>query len=546
MNVLEAVAKILKLEGVEWVSCYPSNELIEAVAKEGIRTIMFRQERGAIMAADGFSRVNNRQKFGVVITQGGPGAENSMGGIAQAFADNVPILYLTAGPALGRYAVRPDFSPVRTYQSVSKHGEVIMQPGQVAGALRRAFHALRNGTPGPVIIEVPIDLDDQEVPEGTANYSSPRRSPQRPSNNDVKDAVGLLLNAKKPVIWSGKGVLFSDATGELKELAELTQIPVFSTMPGKSSFDERHPLALGSGGATTTLPARRWLDESDILFAVGSSLTKSHYGQPIPEDKTIIQNVEGIEDINKDYAVSVGLPGDAKLTLQMMIEEVKGLLGETGRKGQNGVSETVAEIKQQWLGEWQPLLESDEVPINTYRIIGEMDKTLDRENSIVTHDAGAPRDSILPFYTATVPHSYIGWGKTTHLGFGIPLMIGAKLAKPDKFCINFMGDGAFGMSGLDIETSVRANAPITTVVLNNGGMATYPGGYPISRERFGATEVTGDYAKIAEGLGAVGITVTDPSEIAPALMRARQLNADGATVLLDIHSNMEGRRSRFE
>ena len=122
MNVLEAVAKILKLEGVEWVSCYPSNELIEAVAKEGIRTIMFRQERGAIMAADGFSRVNNRQKFGVVITQGGPGAENSMGGIAQAFADNVPILYLTAGPALGRYAVRPDFSPVRTYQSVSKHG----------------------------------------------------------------------------------------------------------------------------------------------------------------------------------------------------------------------------------------------------------------------------------------------------------------------------------------------------------------------------------------------------------------------------------------
>ena len=546
MNVLEAVAKILKLEGVEWVSCYPSNELIEAVAKEGIRTIMFRQERGAIMAADGFSRVNNRQKFGVVITQGGPGAENSMGGIAQAFADSVPILYLTAGPHLSRYAVRPDFSPVRTYQSVSKHGEVIMQPSQVAAALRRAFHALRNGTPGPVIIEVPIDMDDQEVPEGTANYQSPRRSPQRPSNNDVKDAVGLLLNAKKPVIWSGKGVLFSDATGELKELAELTQIPVFSTMPGKSSFDERHPLALGSGGATTTLPARRWLDESDILFAVGSSLTRSHYGQPIPEDKTIIQNVEGIEDINKDYAVSVGLPGDAKLTLQMMIEEVKGLLGETGRKGQNGVSETVAEIKQQWLGEWQPLLESDEVPINTYRIIGEMDKNLDRENSIVTHDAGAPRDSILPFYTATVPHSYIGWGKTTHLGFGIPLMIGAKLAKPDKFCINFMGDGAFGMSGLDIETSVRANAPITTVVLNNGGMATYPGGYPISRERFGATEVTGDYAKIAEGLGAVGITVTDPSEIAPALMRARQLNADGATVLLDIHSNMEGRRSRFE
>jgi thiamine pyrophosphate-dependent acetolactate synthase large subunit-like protein len=197
------------------------------------------------------------------------------------------------------------------------------------------------------------------------------------------------------------------------------------------------------------------------------------------------------------------------------------------------------------MAEWTPLLTSDEVPINTYRVIGELERTLDKENSIVTHDAGAPRDNIMPFYTATVPHSYIGWGKTTHLGYGIPLMIGAKLAKPDKFCLNFMGDGAFGMSGLDIETSVRSGAPITTIVLNNGGMATYPGGYPTARELFGATLMTGDYAKIAEGMGAVGITVTQPSEVATALKRAQELNADGRTVLLDIHTSMEGRTSRF-
>ena len=545
MNVLEPVAAVLKMEGVEWVSCFPSNQLIELVAKEGIRTIMFRQERGAIMAADGFSRVNDRKKFGVVITQGGPGSENSMGGIAQAYADNVPILYLPAGPALARYAVRPEFSPVRSYQSVSKRGEVITQPDQVSDVMRRAFHALRNGPPGPVIVEIPEDIGVQEVPDGMPGYQPPRRSLQRPSTNDVKDAVRLLLDAKKPVIWSGMGVLLADATKELKKLADLTQIPVYCTMPGKSSFDERHPLSLGSGNGATTLPARRWLQESDVLFAVGSSMTRTPYGQPIPEGKTIIHNVEGIDDINKDYSVTVGLPGDAKLTLQMMIEEVKGIIGEGGRNGHNQVSTAIAELREHWLAEWKPLLESDEVPINTYRVIGELDKTLDRENSIVTHDAGAPRDSIMPFYTATVPHSYIGWGKSTHLGYGIPLMIGAKLAKPDKFCLNLMGDGAFGMSGLDIETSVRANAPITTVVLNNGGMATYPGGYPTARERFGATEMTGDYAKIAEGLGAVGITVMDPSDVASSLMKAHQLNEDGATVLLDIHTNMEGRRSRF-
>ena len=274
-------------------------------------------------------------------------------------------------------------------------------------------------------------------------------------------------------------------------------------------------------------------------------MTRTSYGQPIPDGKVIIHNVESIEDINKDFSVDVGLPGDAKLALQALIEEVKAQIGEQGRKGQTKVAEEISAIRDGWMAEWTDILNSDEVPINTYRVIGELERTLDHDNSIVTHDAGAPRDTIMPFYRATVPHSYIGWGKTTHLGYGIPLMIGAKLAKPDKFCLNFMGDGAFGMSGLDIETSVRAGAPITTIVLNNGGMATYPGGYPTASELFGTTHMTGDYAKIAEGLGAVGITVTQPGEVSKALEKARQLNADGKTVLIDIHTNLEARRSNF-
>jgi thiamine pyrophosphate-dependent acetolactate synthase large subunit-like protein len=274
-------------------------------------------------------------------------------------------------------------------------------------------------------------------------------------------------------------------------------------------------------------------------------MTRTSYGQPIPDGKVIIHNVESIEDINKDFAVDVGLPGDAKLTLQALIGEVKSQIGDGGRNGQSGIAQEIADIRKGWLDEWTPALKSDEVPIGAYRVIGELERNLDKENSVVTHDAGAPRDTIIPFYTATTPHSYIGWGKTTHLGYGIPLMIGAKLANPDKFCLNFMGDGAFGMSGLDIETSVRAGAPITTIVLNNGGMATYPGGYPTANELFGLTHMSGDYAKIAEGLGAVGITVTEPSEVGPALVQAQLLNKEGKTVLLDIHTNLEGRRSNF-
>jgi thiamine pyrophosphate-dependent acetolactate synthase large subunit-like protein len=543
MNVVETVARILKTEGVELVTCFPTNPLIEALAKEGIRTVMFRQERGALMAADGYSRVNDRKKFGVAVSQGGPGSENSMGGLAQAFADNIPMLYLPGGPPLGQRSVRPSFSPARTYRTVSKQAEVIYQAGQVGAVMRRAFHALRNGRGGPVIVEIPADIGSEEAPDSALNYQPPKRMLQSPFSSEVAEAVKLLLNAKKPLIWSGAGVLFASATEELRELAELTQIPVFTTMPGKSSFDERHPLSLGAGSRATTLAARTWIKESDVLFAVGSSMTRTNYGQPIPDGKVIIHNVESIEDINKDFYADVGLPGDAKLTLRAMIDEVKAQTGSTGRKDQNGVVAEIAKIRKQWMDEWAPLLDTDEVPIGTYRVLSELDRALDKENSIVTHDAGAPRDSMVPFYTAATPHSYIGWGKTTHLGFGIPLMIGAKLAAPDKFCLNLMGDAAFGMSGLDIETSVRSGAAITTIVLDNGGMATYPGGFPTASELFGVTRMGGDYAKIAEGMGAVGITVTQPSEVGPALARAQQLNREGRTVLLDIHTNMESRRA---
>ena len=375
MNTLQAIAHILKTEGIEWVGCFPSNNLIEAVAHEGIRPMMFRQERGALMAADGFSRLNNRKTFGVVITQGGPGAENAMGGLAQAYGDNVPILYFAGGPALNQRDVRPNFSPVRTYQTVSVSGEVIWKPDMVAAVLRRAFHRLRNGRPGPVIVEVPNDVGTQDVPAASLPYQSPKRHPQAPSSGAVREAIRLLLAAKKPLIQSGMGTLLAGASAALRELAELLDIPVYCTMPGKSGFDERHPLSLGSGSGATGRHARTWIQECDVLMALGSSLTRTGYGQPIPDGKIMIHNTESIEDIDKDYSIEVGLPGDTRLTVQMLVEEVKSQLGENGRKGQGTVAAEIARIKHAWLAEWTALLNSDEVPINTYRVIGELERT---------------------------------------------------------------------------------------------------------------------------------------------------------------------------
>jgi thiamine pyrophosphate-dependent acetolactate synthase large subunit-like protein len=550
MNGIDYIAEILKREGVEWMSCFPSNPLISAVAKVGIRPIAFRHERGAMMAADGFSRISDRQRFGVVAVQSQAGAENIMGGLSQAFADNIPVLVMLGGNNLNQLSVRPNFHAAQRMQGWAKQIETIYAPSQVGDVMRRAFHALRNGTPGPVVVELTADVCAQEVPEAARNYKSPVLTRQSPEAGAISAAVDALLAADKPVIWAGAGVLFSGATDALRELAELTATPVFCTMPGKSAMDERHPLALGAGSGTTTQAAHVWLSDSDVLLGLGTSLTRSPYGQAIRGAKTIIHNSNNPDDINKDEAADVGLVGDTLLTIQALIAEVKARTGGKGAGDRAKTEAEVAAVKAEWMAEWTPILTSDEEPLSYYRVIHELNQNLDLENSIVTHDAGAPRDSIVPFYNATTPHSYIGWGKTTHLGFGIPLMIGAKMAEPDKFCLNIMGDGAFGMSGTDIETAARSGAAITTVLLNNSAMATYTG--PTqgaigaeARETYGVSTMHGDYAKIAEGMGAVGLRVNKVSEMGPALHEARRLNTEGRTVLIEVAANIEERRSRF-
>ena len=545
MTGYDYIAQILKSEGVEWLACFPQTPMIEAAAAAGIRPIMFRHERGAVMAADGYSRTSDRRRFGVVAVQPQAGAENALGGLAQAGADNIPVLLLPAGNARDS-VTRPNFSATRTFQGVAKQVEPILRRDQIGAVMRRAFHGLRNGAPGPVVVELTQDVCAEEVPPEERTYRSPRAARQVPAAADVAAAVELLRGAEKPLIWAGAGVLAAGASAGLARLAELLAAPVFCTMPGKSALPETHPLCLGAGSGATTLAAHRWLSECDVLLAIGTSLTRSPYGQAVRPKIRVIHNSVNVDDINKDEAAAVALPGDAALTIEALIEEFR-----SRPAGEDAVADTagrVASIREQWLAEWTPALTGDDEPLSYYRVVHALNEVLDPDASMVTHDAGAPRDCMVPFYRATVPHSYVGWGKTTHLGFGLPLMIGAKLAHPDKFCLNVMGDGAFGMSGLDLETAVRTGVPITTVLLNNGAMATYSG----SRDMIGPTAraagvstMGGNYAALAQSLGAHGIEVRSAAELERALAEAQRLNAAGSTVLIDVHVNVESRRSRF-
>ena len=270
------------------------------------------------------------------------------------------------------------------------------------------------------------------------------------------------------MINAGQGVLYAEATDELIELAELASVPVMTTLAGKSAFPESHRFALGAGASSGTLMAAELLKKTDFVLGLGTSFTMSNFNAPMPDGVTLAQCTNCAEDLNKDYRISFGAVGDAKVVLRQMIDEVKRQVGEHGRGDAHGVADEIARIKRAWMQEWGPHLASDEVPISPYRVISELAKAVDVANTIITHDSGYPREQLVPFWEPVAPRGYMGWGKSTQLGYGYGISMGAKLAAPEKQVVNIMGDAAFGMAGMDVETAVRSEIPILTVILNNG------------------------------------------------------------------------------
>ena len=547
MRVVDAISEILKREGVEFLACYPTNTLIEAAASAGIKPVICRQERVGVGIADGFTRVSNGRRVGVFTMQAGPGAENAYSGITTAYSDSVPVLLLPVGHPRSTSQVHHFFRSVRSYADVTKWTEEMTLASQVSEVMRRAFSLLKMGRPGPVLVEIPGDVATEETNEAIVNYSPTRRATSGADARDVAAAARVLVEAKAPLILAGQGVLYAEATAELVELAELLQAPVTTPLEGKSAFPETHALALGTAAGVLPLPAHEFLKKADVIFAVGASLTKqSIVAAPIPQGKTIIHATNDERDINKHYAADYPLLGDAKAVLRQFIDAVKDVQGAKGAHQDASVAAEIERLRKSWLSQWMPKLTSKEAPINPYRVFHEFMRGVDAKEAIVTHDAGSPRNQLVPFYQAPVPRSYIGWGKSLALGTGLGLIMGAKLAAPEKFCVNFMGDAAFGMTGLDFETAVRCNIPILTVVLNNNFMAAETRQMATSHQLFGTQNVGGNYAEIGRALGGWAERVEDPEQIAPALRRARKATEDGKAALLEFITSREHTYSRVE
>jgi acetolactate synthase I/II/III large subunit len=537
-----AIAEILRREGIDVLFGYPRNRLLEAAAVADIRVVIVRQERTGLHMADAVSRLTRGRKLGAFCMQHGPGAENAYGGVAQAYGESVPVLVMPQGYARRIAHVPHNFNSTIQMAGISKHAEPVTIGAEVPNIFRRAFTQLRNGRLQPVVVEIPHDAFADEVPE-PLSYTPVVSTRCGPDPEAVERVADVLVKAQRPVIYAGQGVHWASAYQELRELAELLAIPVCTSLPGKSSFDETHPLALGSGGNAHPKAVPHFLRNADVIFGIGCSFSETAFGIAIPSGKVVIHATLDPLDLNKSVIAQHALLGDAQLTLRALIAACRKRVS-TNRDASHVAAE-IKSVEAEWMREWLPRLTSDATPLSPYRVLWDLQHTVDVAETIITHDAGSPRDQLMPFWKTTRPLSYIGWGKTTQLGYGLGLAMGAKLVHPEKLCINVWGDAAIGFTGMDFETAVRERLPILSILLNNFSMAIELPVMPKATEKYRATDISGDYAAMARAFGGYGERVTAPAEIVPAIRRGVAQTLAGKPALLEFITAQETRISKF-
>ncbi|MFN8522236.1 MAG: thiamine pyrophosphate-binding protein [Chloroflexota bacterium] len=535
VKAANGLVRALKAEGVPWVACFPTNHVNNALGEEGVKIVMMGEERFAVAVADAYSRVTNGKQIGVCTIMSNlnaAGIQMAYGAIGQAWEDSSPVLIITEGVSPG--ATRhTHFDIAEALRPVCKWVGEIDKPELVPDYVRRAYTLLRSGRPGPVLLTLPRGLgeyDEDEYP-----YRPVKGWRSAPDPDDAKAAVKALLAAKNPMIYAGEGTLYADAADELRQFAELVQVPVLTTLKAKSVFPESHELSLLARGVL----ADTFLRDSDLVFAIGSSLFPGRFSHGIPDAarKTIVQcNVDTI-DLNRSYETNYAVVGDAKLTLQALIAEASAQTGG-GRKKNADLLATIKAGREAHAAKYRPFLESNDKPINPYRVIGDLMKVLDPKASFVTGDSGNTRDQTSTVYEAQIPRGYLGWGNVSTLGFSLAAAIGAKLAHPDWQVINFTGDAGVSYMMGNFEAVSRYGIGLTTIHIANGGFSGYgPGFWGAGHDPY--TYVVSDPNKVsmsgmASSLGFYGERVSEPSEVIPALKRALDENSKGRPAYLEI------------
>jgi acetolactate synthase-1/2/3 large subunit len=346
----------------------------------------------------------------------------------------------------------------------------------------------------------------------------------------------MLARAERPYVYAGAGVLWSEASAELVELAELLTLPVATTLNGKSGFPESHPLSLGIGGFARarygTVQATRVAEAADVVMTIGCGFKQPATLAPMPGGARHIQVDIDATELHKETQADLALLGDAKLVLRQMIDNVRQRLPADRLKPRTDRIESIAGLRRRWDDISRPLLTSDEAPLNPFRVTKELSEAVDRDNTIVLHDAGSVRGTTCQHYIADKPRSFIGFGVQSAMGWSIGAAIGAKLAAPAKLVVAVIGEEAFTETALDLETSVRCGVPVLILVLNNRAFTDRDGGTSarLAQARFGSDL---DICDLSDALGARTYRVARPDELSTALKSAIADVGRGTTAVVE-------------
>jgi acetolactate synthase-1/2/3 large subunit len=534
ISVATGIGRILKQEGVEWVSTFPVCKVNNALGREGIPMVMMRDDRYAVALADAFSRINAGSPIGVATFQGGvnaAGLQVAYAGMAQAYEDGSPVLCITDGVPIGE-TENSQFDVTSSLKSVSKWYGYLDRPERLHEFMRRAFTMLRTGRPGPVVLAIPDA--DALYDEAADPYAPVTGWKSLPNPADVAHAVQLLLGAQDPLIYAGEGVIYAGASAELKELAELANAPVISTLKAKGAFPEDHPLFVGVRGDQVD----HYLNKCDLLLAVGSSLSPGRFSHGIPNavKKTIIHCTVDELHVNKAYPTAAALIGDARFTLQALNKELSDKTSGNGRPPGNVAAE-VKEARDDAMAQYRQAMASTDRPINPYRVYAGLMEALDPLNSFVTHESGNTRDQLSTVYDTLAPRGFLGWGNVSSLGFSLAATIAAKISFPQKHCVAVTGEAGLGYMMGNLEVALRQKLGITVAHVSNGGFAGYGPGFwgdghdPFTHHVLGYDEV--DMSRVIGELGYHTERVTEPSEVVPALKRALAANDSGQPAYIE-------------
>lgn len=535
IDAATGIARILKQEGVKWVSTFPVCRVNNALGRENMPMLMMRDDRYAIAVADAFSRITGGKQIGVATVQGGvnaAGLQVAYAGLAQAYEDNSPMLCITDGVPIGG-TENSHFDITSSLKSVAKWYGYIDKPERVPEFMRRAFTMLRTGRPGPVILAVP-DASGQ-YDETADPYIPVKGWKAAPDPTDVTIAIDLLLKAQHPLLYAGEGLIYAHAAAELKTFVELANLPVISTLKAKGAFPENHPLFVGVRGEQVT----EYLKKSDLILAVGSSLSPGRFSHAIPQaaSKTIINCSVTELDINKMFPNAHALLGDARFSLQALTDELASRSGGRGRAAGNTAAEVKA-ARDQALATYRTAMASEETPINPYRVYRELMHVLDPHKSFVTHESGNTRDQLSTVYDTLIPRGFLGWGNVSSLGYSLAALIAAKKAYPERHAVGVTGEAGLGYMLGNLEVPVREKLGITVVHISNGGFSGYGPGFwgaghdPYTHRVLGSDQI--DMAKAIREFGLYTERVTNPGDIAGALQRALAANDNHQPAYLEI------------